>query len=131
MNGQVLISQYAEGIRYFSAVNLIEEDLKGLDLIGINLSKALLRRSKLSKVNSSQSNLMGADLRDADLSGADLIEANLSGADLRGANLNGADLTDANLAAANLLGVKGRFQYEGAFFCKTISPDGEVIDESD
>lgn len=48
--------------------------------------------------------LIGADLRNADLSGRDLTGAQLFQADLRGANLQDAILENAELSAANLEG---------------------------
>jgi hypothetical protein len=82
-----------------------------------DLTKADLRRAKLSTAYLGRVNLIEANLRRATLSGADLsaaylCRANLGGADLRTANLTGADLSgadlfgaflrSANLAAANL-----------------------------
>ncbi|MEM8780597.1 MAG: pentapeptide repeat-containing protein [Cyanobacteria bacterium P01_G01_bin.49] len=97
MDTDTIICQYSEGVRYFFSVDLMEENLSGVDLQGVNLSGSILQG------------------------------ANLSGADLSGANLSESCLDDTNLAAANLEGVRGSFTYGGAFFCKTISPEGEVI----
>jgi uncharacterized protein YjbI with pentapeptide repeats len=95
-----------------------------IDLAGIQLKGACLRRALLSSVDLSESNLRRADLRraflcDASLSKADLTETDLSRASLAGANLRkanlartslkwacliGADLTEANLEGADLTG---------------------------
>ena len=66
----------------------VQPDLIEADLIGANLSGAILI----------EANLIGADLRQADL-----IGANLSGAELSGANLRQADLRQAILIGANLI----------------------------
>ncbi|MGB3295365.1 MAG: pentapeptide repeat-containing protein [Phormidesmis sp.] len=73
-------------------------------------------------------NLSGVTLRGIQLSGADLSGADLSGADLSGADLSGAILDEVNLSAATLQNAQGSFSYEGAFLCKTITPDGEYIE---
>lgn len=99
MTAEELVKRYSGGEWQFS---------------GINLSGAILRNIQL---------------RGVDLSGADLSGADLSGTDLSGANLSGALLSEVNFAAANLNGVKGSFAHEGAFFCKTIGPEGEYIEE--
>ena len=70
-------------------------DLRGANLVGVNLS--------------------GANLYKANLLGANLYKANLSGAKLRGANFSGADLSIAVLWNANT---------KGAVFCKTKTPWG-------
>jgi Pentapeptide repeats (8 copies) len=75
--------------------------------------------------------LKGTSLRGSQLRGIDLSGADLSGADLSGADLSGALLEKANLAAANLNGVMGEFSYQGAFVCRTTSPEGRHIDGPD
>lgn len=67
-------------------LNLIGLDLKKVNLVGENLSGALL---------------IAADLRDVDLSFADLIGADMRDTDLRGANLsNSIYITQAQINAA-------------------------------
>lgn len=80
-------------------------------------------------VDLSSTDLRGVQLRGVDLSGANLSGADLSGADLSDADLSGALLSEVNFAAANLNGVKGSFAHQGAFFCKTVGPEGEYIEE--
>lgn len=59
--------------------------------------------------------LSGCDLRKAILAGADLRSANLTGSDLRNADLCGADLSGANLSNANFRGANIReTQFAGA-----------------
>jgi Pentapeptide repeats (8 copies) len=87
---------------------LREENLREVDLSGMNLNKA-----DFSKVNLTGAKLRGTVLTGADLSRAVLTGANLSGAILRGAvlreavlretNLNGADLRGASLKTAMLV----------------------------
>ncbi len=70
------------------------------NLRGANLSGLNLRRAVLSEADLSGSNLSGADLFRADLS-----EANLKGANLKGANLTKAHLSKTNLSGSILSGV--------------------------
>ncbi len=98
-----LLNRYAGGEIDFSGVDLSNADLKGLVLRGANLR--------------------GANLRGANLRGADL-----SGADLSGADLSGAQMEEVNLAATNLRGILGSPTMEGAFFCKTIDPEGDIVE---
>lgn len=88
---------------------------EGMDLVGVDLTRASLRRAFLSKADLRGAALHdadlcscylhGADLRGADLRGTRLAHAFLSGADLRRADLRGAVLTRADLRGASLLGV--------------------------
>ncbi|MFN6566432.1 pentapeptide repeat-containing protein [Dendronalium sp. ChiSLP03b] len=87
-----LIEKYAEGKRDFSRANLVDADLRGLDLKGSDFSYADL----------SEANLSGANLRGCDLSFANLSQANLQDADLRGTLLFSADLCQADLKGAKL-----------------------------
>jgi uncharacterized protein YjbI with pentapeptide repeats len=99
--------------------NLMEIDLSGAYLGGLNLSNANLGNANLGNANLRGADLSNANLRGADLSkanlfnivlfDANLINANLSGADLSyaclsDAKLINADLINANLNSANLSG---------------------------
>lgn len=99
-------------------LDLTEADLKGTDLRGMNLRRALLvgakmARADLSGANLSEADLTRAGLKFANLSRADLRRANLfkamlgesnaTEADFARANLDSADLTKANLRRANFL----------------------------
>jgi Pentapeptide repeats (8 copies) len=83
--------------RHIEARYLVNVDLSGLNLHGVNLSSANLRGADLSG-----SNLHGANLRSANLRGADLSGSNLHGANLREASLFLANLSLANLSLADL-----------------------------
>ena len=90
-----------------SRANLSRTDLRGACLIKANLSEANLieanlREADLSEVDLSEVDLRGANLSEADLSEIDLSEANLSKADLSRAYLIGADLSKADLSEADL-----------------------------
>ncbi|GEM_PF-1198538 len=67
-------------------IRLISENRRrNLDLRGLDLSHASIRKA----------DLFGADLRDTNLEGTDLRGADLRDADLRGAKTNGMDIDDA------------------------------------
>ena len=63
---------------------------------------------------------VGCDLSGANFINADLTDTDLENADLTRAILSGADLTTSNLRNAKL---------DGAKFCKTKMPWGEVNDD--
>lgn len=69
----------------------------GVNLKGIDLSRANFNYTDLQEANLAYVNLVGADLRGADLTGVDLKGAYLIGADLRGAYLVKEDLIEADL----------------------------------
>ncbi len=82
--------------------DLIHLDLHGAnfrqaDLRSTDLSSADLRSADLRSANLTEANLVKADFRQADLRRANLTEANLMEADFRQANLRSANLTEANL----------------------------------
>ena len=98
-----------------------KESLSGLtlpvmDLSGVFLPDADLRRARMQQIFLRNADLSGADLSGADLSGADLSGADLSGADLSGADLSGANLSGANLSSANLEKAKLNFSFHGPLF---------------
>jgi uncharacterized protein YjbI with pentapeptide repeats len=87
----------------FKCINLHEG--KGLDLSGMDRSKAFLSHSDFSESDLSHSNLQNADLyqtnfQNANLSKANLKEANMNYTSLGDANLTGADLRGAGLGHA-------------------------------
>jgi uncharacterized protein YjbI with pentapeptide repeats len=69
------------------AVRLNWDDLRRVNLAGVNLKRCELYRVHLE----------GADLRDAHLEEANLFESDLRGARLRGAHLDGANVRGAVL----------------------------------
>lgn len=77
-------------------------DMRGIELPGIRLSKALFVGCDLRSVDFSGADLRGAEFYCADLEGANLENADLRGADLRGVLLNDARLVGANLSGADL-----------------------------
>ncbi len=91
--------------------------LRGIDLIGANLSGCNLRRADLRGADLTEASLAGAHLErailsnarltDADLRGARLDNAVLANANLAGANLEDASVDGANLAWADLRGARG------------------------
>jgi uncharacterized protein YjbI with pentapeptide repeats len=136
------------------------ENLKGVDMSGFifnntDLSKANLTRANLNRTHFSGlpsrfqkdtylngATLRGANIKNATFSDASLVEANLSNADLSNtllhnsnlerANLRNANLRKVNLSGANLKNAKflKRANLEGAIFCETTMPNGEVNNES-
>ncbi|MEH2378994.1 MAG: pentapeptide repeat-containing protein [Nostoc sp.] len=83
--------------------NLIEVNLQWANLTLINLKGANLTEANLEWASLNGANLQGATLMEAKLQEADIgMEANLQGANLNEANLNGTFLYGANLQMANL-----------------------------
>ena len=85
--------------------NLLYVDLLGGDLREANLSEANLGGSTLIGANFRGAILTNADLQNAELEAADFTEANLLGANLREANLGNTNFLRANLIASDLRGV--------------------------
>lgn len=83
-------------------VDLTYIDLSNADLWNTNLSYTELKGSNLWNINLSESDLNNADLSYTNLRGANLSYTNLSYTDLRGADLRYANLNNANLWDANL-----------------------------
>ncbi|MBO0350873.1 pentapeptide repeat-containing protein [Phormidium pseudopriestleyi FRX01] len=90
-----LLTQYAQGDRLFSKVNLCEAHLSGT-----NLSRGVFRDAILQEINLSSAYLRRTDFRGADLKGADLRGAYLKGADLRGTDLRWADMGATDISHA-------------------------------
>lgn len=89
---------------------LLQSDLSGANLTGINLSYATMQRARLVGTNLTNANLYGASLKYVDFSGA---------------NLSGADLRYANLIYADLAGVTGIPRT-----CNTVWTDGSIRSNS-
>ena len=89
-------------------------DLSGIDLSGAKLRRSIFINVDLSRANLSRANLSQADLKGCKLNGAIFEAANLDDADLGGAstfgmaNFKGADLVRANLNGADFSGVDFR-----------------------
>ncbi len=75
---------------------------EGLDLGRRNLTGIHLTRTRVPYATPAPFDLRGVSLVGANLSGARLFLANLRGVHLEGANLYGADLSGANLHSAHL-----------------------------
>src|SRR5437588_3300430 len=73
-------------------LELMRENLQGVDLSHFTLSEANLRAAILRGAKLHEADLRAADLRDAILRGAKLRAADLRSADLSGAYLHVADL---------------------------------------
>jgi uncharacterized protein YjbI with pentapeptide repeats len=121
-----ILKRYVAGERDFNQMNLVGINLTGAvlksvslnfaDLSLTNLTKINLSDSSLVKITLSQAMLVNANLRRSNLEQADLSEANLrkafleetnlKGANLRGAYLEGASLYKASLQGANFKGAK-------------------------
>lgn len=110
---EIFLERFKQG-EAFIGEDLRELELSGLELEGINLQSAILTGVCLNKTNFS-----GAILTKTNLAGADL-----SGTNLKGANLNEADLTGANLQGADL---KGAFLDDAIF--EKVRLDGATLDE--
>jgi uncharacterized protein YjbI with pentapeptide repeats len=83
--------------------NLIDADLSGAKLFGVDLSDASLSGASLGYADLRVANLSGAKLSNAKLHGANLSSANLNGTTLSGAKLIDAQLIDAKLRGARLI----------------------------
>ncbi len=68
----------------------------GAQLVGLDLSQALLRGARFQ-----ESDLTGTDFSGSDLAYADFAKASLEGAQFKGSNLMGVDFSNANLRGAN------------------------------
>ena len=90
---RVLGSRLGREHRKGRALDLRGAWLEGANMVGLDLSRALL----------SQANLNEADLTDAILRGTQFIEAKLKGVVFAGAKMNSANLTDADLTGAEFL----------------------------
>ena len=85
-----------------SEIELQQEDLGGINLMGANLCSCNLRGANLMGANLAGCDLRGANLSEAYLSNANFFEANLCEANLREAYLFEANLTRVNLNGADL-----------------------------
>jgi uncharacterized protein YjbI with pentapeptide repeats len=100
----------------FTAKDLSDQDLSGLDFRGANLSASVFNGSQLSGAKLDSCNLTvsffeGAKLPKASLAGAMMFSVQMAGAVLTEANLSGArligDLRKADVSGANLTKMNG------------------------
>src|SRR5947207_7848883 len=93
-----LETEYHQGHRAnFSSADLTGRDFSGLNLRGIKMDRAVLRRADFTGAHLQRANLVGAIAERACFDRADLSRARLSGA-----NLVSASLEDACLAKADM-----------------------------
>jgi hypothetical protein len=109
-----ILKRYVAGERDFNQINLIGINLTGAVLKSVNLDSADLSLTNLTKINLSDSSLVKITLSQAILVNANLRRSNLEQANLSEANLRQAFLEEANLKEANLQGA----YLEGAFLHK-------------
>ena len=86
----------------------------GADLRGIDLSGADLRRAVFDNANLEGANLTGADLRKASFKRSNLMKAAFDGADMRDASfikakMNLSNFQGCRLENADLRGIRGRY----------------------
>jgi len=106
--------------------------MPGLDLSGVDLSRALLRNTDLLGSSLEGARLVEADLSYADLQRARLVRADLrrariTGASMQNAVLTGARLDTADLSFVNLTGasIEGA-ALEGAILDRAVWIDGRI-----
>jgi uncharacterized protein YjbI with pentapeptide repeats len=109
-------------------LDLRRTDLRGADLNGLQLARAILHEAHLEGASLQAVDLAGADLRGAHLNHADLVEADLQDADLRQAHLEAAYLVDAHLEGANLGGAFMAGAYLGGAHLQGADLGGAQLD---
>ena len=82
----------------FCPLELSGVDLKGLDLVRATMKKIVASSGATTPANLNSAFLVGANLRGAHLTGASLAGAHLTDADLDSAFLVGTNLTDAHMS---------------------------------
>ncbi len=92
----------------FDGVDLTDAMFYRPDGIGVNLSEATFRGSKLTRVDFSDCNLLDTNFEDARITNSFFNNAHLNRSQLKGAiftmvHFSGTDLTQANLKSAELL----------------------------
>lgn len=85
-------------------VDLVGVDVSGAFLRRIDLHDARLGRADLSSADARNGNFQSADLTDANLSSANFRKSNFHNANLQGSTLDDADLVGADLSHADLSG---------------------------
>lgn len=88
----------------FEMADLRETNLRGAEMVEIQLSEASLDDATLDGADLIDANLTKASLKTASLKGTNLDQATLTRADLQQAELTRAELLAADLAEVNLLG---------------------------
>jgi hypothetical protein len=130
-----ILKRYVAGERDFKQINLVGINLTGAVLKSVNMDLADLSLTNLTNINFSDSSLVKTILSQAMLVNANLRRSNLEGADLSEANLRKAFLEEANLKDANLKGayLEGASLYkaslQGANF-KGVKIDGGILESA-
>ena len=111
INEGTVLSEKLRVVRHLTSVASVNENMRGVDLIDVNLSRAKMSKVDLTDASLRGSNLTGADLRGAILTNCDLRDvklryARLEGAYLVGADLRGADLLMAHISTSQLLSAR-------------------------
>ena len=94
-----------------SDIDLTGANLQGMNLGGLDFTKATLSRAQLQGAFLFQAQMKGAFLTEAQMQGAHLSEAQLQGAFLFQAQMKGASLTEAQMKGVDLW----EAQLQGAF----------------
>ena len=103
------VSNMSEETKDWSYTSHIGEDLRGVDLSGADLRRAVFDRADLEGAD-----LSGADLRRASFKGANLMKASFDNADMRDAiflkaKMNLSNFQGTKLDRADLRGIRGRY----------------------
>lgn len=119
----------AEELPDLKGINLVEEDLIGINLIGADLSGADLTKANLSTSELSGIILVGANLVETKLIHATIYGGGFGRANLRNANLDGAVLNSATLTNATLTGAMIRGISRTGWEIENIKCDYVYLDE--
>jgi uncharacterized protein YjbI with pentapeptide repeats/class 3 adenylate cyclase len=92
----------AKQARILDGIELTDLKLDNIDLSGVSLQGAVLRRCSLKNARFISANLSNASLQHSDLSGARFIAATLKGADLSDCRIRGANFLTASVRGARL-----------------------------
>lgn len=96
-----LETEYRQGRRAnFASADLTGRDFSGLNLRGIKMDHAVLRRADFTGAHLQSANLIGAILQQARFDRADLTRARLSGANLVSASLEQVCLVKVDMEFA-------------------------------
>ena len=98
-----------ENLQDWSYTSHIGKDLRGINLSGANLKRAVFDGADLEGAD-----LSGADMRRASFKGANLMKAAFDNADMRNAifikaKMNLSNFQGAKLEGADLRGIRGRY----------------------
>ena len=95
----------------FKGATLVDTQLQGSNLVGVNATGANFERANLSGAALSNSNFDKTNMRQADMTGSNLNDASFSRADLTGARINRTEMYRVDLSGANLTMVQAQEAY--------------------